>query len=259
MIQVIVFVVLVFAVPWIVGPWLPQQPQNRWEVIASYVPGVWAPTLIAIAMIARTGGLSGLRRELTIRFRYAAGDGGWLLVAVAAPAMVTLAGVLGARLTGSGQPFIPAVAVGNVVLNAVLTGAVGEELGWRGFVLSRLDTRISSQHAALVMAVLWGLWHLPVFLFPDSPYSSWPMVPALLTIVSFGVFMGSLFYRTQGSILPTILAHLSLNVTLGVGGAALSSGVLWWTTAVAYALLTWAVFPRTAERERSVTPEFVAS
>ena len=62
------------------------------------------------------------------------------------------------------------------------------------------------------------------------------------------------------AILPTILAHLSLNVTLGVGGAALSSDVLWWTTAVAYALITWVVFPRTAEREPVVvTPEFVAS
>jgi hypothetical protein len=76
------------------------------------------------------------------------------------------------------------------------------------------------------------------------------MVPALLMIVSFGAFMAALFFRTQGSILPTILAHLSLNVTLGAGGAALSSAVLWWTTGLAYAVIAWVLLPA-IQRERS--------
>jgi uncharacterized protein len=239
MIQAAVFTVLVFAIPWMVAPWLPQQPQTRWEVIASYVPGVWAPTAIAIVMMAWTTGLAGFGQELKRRLGIRRGARHWLLVAALAPAVVTLAGVWGARRGGDAQPFLPAGAVWNVVVNALLTGAVGEELGWRGFLLSRLDRRMTPVAAALVMAVLWGLWHVPVFLFPDSPYASWPMVPALLTIVLFGVFMASLFYLADGSILPTILAHLSLNVALSVGGAPLSSRVLWWTVAVAYAALSW--------------------
>jgi len=242
--QVAIFVILVFAVPWIVGPWLPQQPSNRWEAIASFVPGVWAPTFIAIMMIGWTAGWPGLRRELKARLRYASGAGGWLIVAVSAPALVTLTGVVAARMGGKEQPFIPAAAVGDVVVNALVTGAVGEEFGWRGFVLSRLDRRLDPPTAALVMAALWTLWHLPIFLFPDSPYSTWPLIPALLTLLSFGVFMGSLFYRGEGSVLPTILAHLTLNVSLAIGGAPLSSPVLWWTAAVAYPVLAWRIFQR---------------
>jgi membrane protease YdiL (CAAX protease family) len=69
---------------------------------------------------------------------------------------------------------------------------------------------------------------------------------AILWIASFGVFMGYLFHRTDGSVIPTMLAHLSLNVVLAVGGAPLSSPLLWWTTgtifaATAAALFAWSV------------------
>ena len=235
--QVAVFVVLVFAVPWIVAPWLPQQPQNTWELILSYLPGVWAPTVIAVVMTALGQGLPGLGRELSERFRVSSTSGLWLVAAAATPALVTAVGLFVARATGDAQSFIPASAFGTVVLNAVTTGAVGEELGWRGFVLSRLDERLSQRAAAVVMAGLWATWHLPIFLFPDSPYATWPLVPALFTIGAFGLFMAALFFSTQGSVIPTILAHLSLNVTLGVGGVQLSSSIFWFVLASLFLLI----------------------
>ena len=126
--QVAAFVALVFAVPWLVAPLLPQQPQSTWELILSYLPGVWAPTVIALVMMTLTGGRAGLARELAERFRVASGRT-WLLASAATPALVTAAGLLIARAAGDGQSFIPASAFGTVVLNAVTTGAVGEELG----------------------------------------------------------------------------------------------------------------------------------
>ena len=248
MIHAAVFVVLVFAIPWIVGPWLPQQPQTRWEVIVSYVPGVWAPTVIATAMMAWTSGLGGLARELRSRLRVPWRARGWLLYASVIPAVVTLIGVGAARLTGDSQPFLRSAALLTVVVNAMVTGAVGEELGWRGFLLSRLDAHMSARSASLVMSALWALWHLPIFLLPDSPYATWPVVPALLTIVAFGAVMGGLFYRTGRSIVPTILAHLSLNVALGVGGARLSSPALWWTTGAVFALMSFMLLQGSAQQ-----------
>jgi membrane protease YdiL (CAAX protease family) len=236
LVHVGVFVALVFAVPWIVAPWLPQQPQTRWELILSYLPGVWAPTVVALVMMA-IGGLARLRSELSERFRVTFASWRWSLAAAATPALVTGAGLLAARAAGDGQPFIPASVFGTVVLNAATTGAVGEELGWRGFVLSRLGERMSPRTAAFAMAALWALWHLPIFLFPDSPYATWPLVPALLAIVAFGLFLAALFSATRGSVIPTILAHLSWNITLGVGGVQLSSALFWWALAIMFALI----------------------
>jgi hypothetical protein len=43
--------------------------------------------------------------------------------------------------------------------------------------------------------------------------------------------MAALFYATSGSVIPTILAHLFWNITLGLGGVQLSSAIFWWTLA----------------------------
>jgi uncharacterized protein len=253
--QVTVFVALVFSVPWVVAPWLPQQPQNTWELILSYLPGVWAPTVVALVMTAWTRGLSGLGKELSQRFRVPSRGGLWVVAAVVTPALIIAAGLVVARAAGDGQSFIPASVFGTVVLNATTTGAVGEELGWRGFVLSRLGERMSPRGAAVVMAVLWALWHLPIFLFSDSPYASWPLVPALLTIMAFGLFMAVLFFATEGSVIPTILAHLSLNIALGIGGVQLSSATFWWVLAPLFLLIAgWRLHGTVVGRMERVVP-----
>lgn len=234
MLQVIIFLVIVFAAPWVIAPWLPQQPQTTWEIIASFVPGVWAPTIAATLLILFTDGFGGFLLELRERFRIRPNAARYLILAIVIPVVVVLAGIWLARIGGATQPFVRPADLWSQLLIVGTTGAIGEELGWRGFLLARLSRRLSQAISATLMAVLWALWHLPVFLYSDSPYATWPAVPALLTIVAFGAFMAGLFYRTDGCILPTMLAHFTFNLSLGAGGAPLSSKVLWGTTLVLF-------------------------
>jgi hypothetical protein len=53
------------------------------------------------------------------------------------------------------------------------------------------------------------------------------VLPTLLTVAFFGVFMGFVFNRAGESVLATMAAHLSLNIMLGLGGASLSSPMFW--------------------------------
>lgn len=53
----------------------------------------------------------------------------------------------------------------------------------------------------------------------------------------FGVILAFLFNRTGESVLATILAHLSLNVATGFGGARFSSVVFWWTLVTLFGVL----------------------
>jgi membrane protease YdiL (CAAX protease family) len=152
------------------------------------------------------------------------------LLAGIGPALATLIAVVVARAAGDGAPFIPSAAVLPVVIVQLATGAVGEEFGWRGFLLSRLVERCREMTAAWVMAILWSLWHVAAFFFPGTPHHDlMPPIPALLFTALFGVFLAFVFYRTGQSVLATILAHLSLNITTGVGGVDLSSIVFWRT------------------------------
>src|SRR5262245_33485822 len=107
------------------------------------------------------GGLGGVGDELRARLIYKLGSGRWFIFAGLAAALPTLAAVLIARLGGDGAPFTPLAALPMVAVMQVMTGAVGEELGWRGFLLPRLGKRLGEMGAAVAMALLWALWHLP--------------------------------------------------------------------------------------------------
>ena len=54
------------------------------------------------------------------------------------------------------------------------------------------------------------------------------MAPFLLFIVLFGFYLAFIFNRTEESILATIFAHLTLNISLGAGGVQLSPPLFWW-------------------------------
>jgi membrane protease YdiL (CAAX protease family) len=104
---------------------------------------------------------------------------------------------------------------------------MGEELGWRGFLLSHLERRLSPRVAALVMAITWALSHLPAFFFPGMPQQQMPPIAFLLMVAAFGIFLALLFNRTRGHVVSTMLAHFSFNMGLAVRGAILGSVFIW--------------------------------
>lgn len=88
-----------------------------------------------------------------------------------------------------------------------LRGAMGEELGLRGFALPRLQERMSPFRASLIIGVLWGAWHLPILIGRD-----------VLSVVAFGLLSIGLsmlftwlFNGSGGSLIPVLLFHATQN------------------------------------------------
>lgn len=88
----------------------------------------------------------------------------------------------------------------------------GEEIGWRGYVLPRLQAKHSALISSLIIGVIWGLWHLPKFLAPGntSPFG-WFMVKIAVEAILFTW----LYNNTKGSLLLATLFHAAGNT----GGA----------------------------------------
>jgi uncharacterized protein len=74
----------------------------------------------------------------------------------------------------------------------------GEEAGWRGFALPRLQNKMNALTASMVLTVFWALWHLPLFFYR----------PGYTTMDSAGIF-GWVFSLLTGSILLTWLYNSS--------------------------------------------------
>ena len=121
-------------------------------------------------------------------------------------------------------------------------GALGEELGWRGFLLPLLQRKASPVISALIMSVLWSLWHSPSFFFPGLPQVFISPLAFLAMVTAFGVFLSLIFNKTRGHVFGTVLAHFVLNASLALGGARFGN-VLWWSLAGTFSLLAcWSGF-----------------
>lgn len=88
-----------------------------------------------------------------------------------------------------------------------------EEIGWTGFACPRLSTRLGATRGALLLGLLWGLWHIPVVdsLGVAAPHgSSWPWFFAafVLLVMAVRLLICWLYSRT-GSILIAQLMHAS--------------------------------------------------
>lgn len=101
-----------------------------------------------------------------------------------------------------------------VGLTAVLMGPVGEEFGWRGLLLPSLLTRYTPLTSALLVGLIWGLWHAPLWSFDGfiSGLSAPIFVPLYLaSVVAMSVIMTVLHLRSSGSVAVAILAHCAFN------------------------------------------------
>ncbi|GKS13624.1 hypothetical protein YDYSY3_46240 [Paenibacillus chitinolyticus] len=130
-----------------------------------------------------------------------------------------------------------------------LISSVGEELGWRGYMLTRLiDARVP--YPMLTSGIIWGLWHLPLMIagnYYSGPYPALSVFLFMISVTSFCYILGRL-RLTTGSVWPAVFLHASWNAVIQNVFDLFSQGenVLLWTgesgILVALALLTAAWF-----------------
>lgn len=111
-----------------------------------------------------------------------------------------------------------AILIGPVI-NIIPT--LGEELGWRAFLLPRLIKRMSTRRAVLLSGLVWGVWHAPMIALGHNyglNYAGYPYVGIALMVafcVLFGAFESYITLKSK-SVIPAAMAHSSLNAIAGL-------------------------------------------
>ncbi len=193
---------------------------------------VWSPTLLAFAVTALTAGRAGLRELLGRIFRWRFPLRWYLAATVGIAGVALSARFLQALLTHTPPPPVfefgswPTFAMTGVALLVLDPGPIGEDPGWRGFALPRMLERFHPTTAALLLGVIWTVWHLPAFLFSGMPQSSLPIGWFCLSMVSVTVLMSWVTINTRGAVIPAILMHWAFNrfSDLGQDGAIYAAG-----------------------------------
>jgi membrane protease YdiL (CAAX protease family) len=173
------------------------------------------PTLSAFVVTGLVEGRPGVHRLLRryvqwrVKFRW------YLFVLVVVPASQVLGAVVLPGVAASYQPLTPAMVLSYplaFVTTFVLGGPLGEEPGWRGFALPRLQSRHGPLTGSLVLGVLWAAWHLPLFWSGVwTPPTATNIVMFVVMTTALTVVMAWVFTNANGSLLITMLMHASFN------------------------------------------------
>lgn len=217
--ELLAFILAAYALSWLVEIPLALQYQGAlsWGLpFGLHYLAAYGPLLSALLVTGICTGRPGLRALWSDLTRWRVGWI-WWLAALAPLGLYALAVLVQALMgmpittpTQLGQvDFLP--PIGLLALPMwILTFGIGEEAGWRGFALPRLQRNRSALKATVILWLIWAGWHLPLFFY------SYDL--SVLPGFTFGLLAGSIIFTwlynsSGGSVLMTAFWHGLFNLT----------------------------------------------
>lgn len=175
------------------------------------------PALAACVMSYAGGGWTEVRRLFGRLVLWRVPLRWYLFALVGVPLIITLGTIVVPGVWASRQPMDLVAAlleyVPFFIYPALLVGGpLGEEIGWRGYALPRLQAKYGPLAASLLLGVIWTFWHWPIWISGQwtqptlaniSLYAGW--------LTAMSVIMMWVFNHTSASILVAVLLHASMD------------------------------------------------
>jgi uncharacterized protein len=179
-----------------------------------FIPMGYGPTFAALILTSALAGKTGIRTLLRRLLLWRVGLS-WYAVAIFGPVILSAITVLlYAGLTGT-PPVLPVVSTQLLItapLLFLIGGLVnGEEIGWRGFALPRLQAKYSALTASLILGLLWALFHLPLFFTRGDSFASTSPLSFLVRMIAAAILFTWISNNTGGSLLLAYLMHAASN------------------------------------------------
>jgi membrane protease YdiL (CAAX protease family) len=265
---IVAYYVLTFAISWglillVLGP---GDFFGTAETVTVSGPlGLAGPSIACLVLTGLIAGRPGYR-ELGYRLTNWRFSARWYALALLTAPILNSATLIALSLASS--EFQPAIITDDDKASLLLAGIaagllvpVFEELGWTGFAMPRLRQRHSVLTTGLIMGILWGAWHFPMF--AGDAASSGAIPPALYVaallfswLVPYRVLMVWVAGRT-GSIFAAVLMHFPIVVNAIVLGNEDLSGTSMFVSLIAFGAVLWtavAVVALTRSREFLARP-----
>jgi membrane protease YdiL (CAAX protease family) len=242
---IIVYLASTFLFAWLLwGYWVVAMPAGGLLVspafIACAIIGGLAPSLGSVAASWAEAGSAGVRQLLatvrrTVEWRYVA------IALIVVPASAVASSLL--QWWTIGPLNWPDAALIGMALIWPFMAAMGEEFGWRGFLLPRFDRAWGLLPSAVVVGLIWGVWHLPADFVGLKGYGNlfWLafLINGPIVLTGHSIIISWLWRRTGQSTLAAILYHWSITVSAmlaptagtdgvsGLAAAGIGAGLIW--------------------------------
>ena len=220
------FFLLTFAYSWVI--WIPSVLDGigielPFDVagysIVVVIIGAFAPMMAAITLIAREAGWKGtkafLGQALDFRIKPV-----YLVIALALPVLIHMIAHYLAPAVGldvAKTLFPTEISVAPIVLAIpyfilmLVIGGGQEEFGWRGYAQEPLQEKIGVIPASLVIGVIWGIWHLPLWFMRGDLHSAYSFLAFVMMTTSISIMYAWLYNSSGKKLIVVIVFHAMSN------------------------------------------------
>ena len=190
---------------------------------------VLSASISGVVITAVEDGRAGLKLMLGRLLKWRAGLGYWIFAFLFIIPVFLAGSTFNALFGGDPIDFSrmePAFPILPMFITFFIVAGLGQELGWTGYLIPKLQSRHSALVSSIVRAILVAIWHLPLLLYSrhpqpaltDFPYSGWIAqrgflvtlaVMVLMFTLPWSIFYTWMFNNTKGSLLLVSLLHAS--------------------------------------------------
>jgi uncharacterized protein len=252
---VLTYYALVFAISWggilmVVGPGGIPASLEQFETLGPsvYLAMLAGPSVAGLLLTALVSGRAGFRDLLARLLRWQVGARWYAVALLTGPLLVTAVPLALSLLS---PEFLPGIRTTDDKASLLLSGlaaglmvGIFEELGWTGFAIPRLRLRYGVLATGLIVGLLWGAWHFPLFWERGSFSGALPLAILLGRLFSwlppFRVLMVWVYDQT-GSLLVPMLMHASLVASQAILMPLPIAGVVLLTQILGMASVLWIV------------------
>jgi membrane protease YdiL (CAAX protease family) len=181
--------------------------------------GAFAPMMAAITLVAREAGWKGVKaffgQVLDFHFKPI-----YLLLALALPLLIHLIAhylALALGLDVAKTLFPTDISVAPIVLAIpyfilmIIIGGGQEEFGWRGYAQEPLQEKIGVIPASLVIGLIWGFWHLPLWFMAGDLHSAYSFFAFVMMTTSISIVYAWLYNSSGKKLIVVMIFHAMSN------------------------------------------------
>jgi len=210
------FFILTFVISWLF--WTPQIFIKK-EFFILRVLGTYGPFLAAIIISQIMGGTKQIKTLLRPLLDFKLNIV-WYIFCLFSTALIGFTAIGISFSLGSNQfefnELEKVYLVIPIFFYVLIFSVLGEETGWRGFALEHMQKIISPLLSSIIIGLLWGVWHLPLFFIEGNFHQTLPIWLFLLQDICLSIVITWLYNSTNKSLFSVHIFHAASNTTLGV-------------------------------------------
>ena len=222
--KVIIYLSITFILTWIL--WITAFTINNKNTSLLRIIGSFMPSVVTVFLCAYDMKKDGLKALINKLFLFKVSPIYYIFIFTFSAASIYIPYLL-CNLLGFNYKFhINSIASGfkiNSPLQLLLFffailifgGPLGEEIGWRGYVLPKLEERFSPITSSIIVGIIWTCWHLPMFYFNIAGYNI-SFVSYFVETIYLSFIFTFLYNKTKGSLFTVILFHTVDNFIMSI-------------------------------------------